>query len=323
MSINFEDHFNQLTKELNRITKNINLVKRKSHDSISKIINNIKDINNNSSKVQLENKKTNYNNIRPIIYLYPSYKKYKKEINNEIHSKTINNFTITRSKFFLNKNSIINIKKNSYNKANTIDFNSNYNLDKSNSSSLIYKRKIKTSRNITRKNNKKIYIYNKNDINKILNFNYNNNQEFNKMNKNHINFPDEYFRTKYKHNKNYNSINVTKITRHNNYFRRHKEKKFLNQMCKIYDRYNDSNKINASHGYDKIIIWIKDLVNKKEINEENNKYENFCKKLMKENNINDFSAFQSFAKSNINEEKNANFFFKDIKKILFKDDVIN
>ena len=42
-------------------------------------------------------------------------------------------------------------------------------------------------------------------------------------------------------------------------------------------------------------------------------------KLMKENNINDFSSFQSFAKNNINEEKSINFIIKDLKNILFKE----
>ena len=92
-------------------------------------------------------------------------------------------------------------------------------------------------------------------------------------------------------------------------------------MCNIYNKYNDPNKSNDiyGYGYDKIILWIKDLINKKTRMQENNKYEHFCKQLMKENNINDFSSFQSFAKNNINEEKNANFFIKDMKKILFKD----
>ena len=316
MAKNFEANFNLLTKELSRITKNINSMKNKNHDSISKIINNIKNINDNSTKTKLEKEKekTNYDKIRPIIYLYPTYKNQK-----NIHSKTIDNITITNSKFFLDKNSIINIKKTNYKKAHTIDFNSNYNLNKSNSS-----KKIKTQRN------KKNHIYNKNDISKILNFDYYNNKEFNKLNKKHINIPDDFFESNYnnykdKYYKNYNSINVTKITRHNNYFRRNnllpkKEKKFLNQMFKIYGRYNNLNKLNNNYEYDKIIEWINDLINKKgkEGKEEKNKYENFCKQLMKENNIKNFSTFQSFAKNNIKEEKSANYFIKDLKKILFK-----
>ena len=101
-------------------------------------------------------------------------------------------------------------------------------------------------------------------------------------------------------------------------------------MFKIYNKYNGIKKGSDNHDYQKIILWINDLINKKEIkNIKNNKYENFCKQLMKENNfckqlmkennINDFSSFQSFAKNNINEEKSINFIIKDLKNILFKE----
>ena len=200
--------------------------------------------------------------------------------------------------------------------------NSNYNLNRTDTPKVNHIRKIKSDRNINNKYNKKIHIYNKKDINKILYFNYNNNQEFNKINKKHISIQNDYFLPRYQLNKNYNSINTTKMRKNNNYFRKNnlpqKEKKFLDQMCNIYNKYNGSNKTNNINGYDKIISWIKDLINKEEKNEEN-KYENFCKNLMKENNINDFSAFQTITKNYINEEKNANFFIKDMKKILFKD----
>ena len=52
----------------------------------------------------------------------------------------------------------------------------------------------------------------------------------------------------------------------------------------------------------------------------NDKYKKFCKELMKENNITDFSFFQKFARSIINEKKNANNFLEDIKKILLVDE---
>lgn len=321
MANHFETHLNLLTRELNKITKNINILKNKNHDSISKIVNNIKNISD-TSKIQKESTKANYNKFRPIIYLYPTYKGHIKDINSKTYNKTINNFTITKSKFFLDKKNIINLKKNFYNKSNTINLNSNYNLNRTDTPKVNHIRKIKSDRNINNKYNKKIHIYNKKDINKILYFNYNNNQEFNKINKKHISIQNDYFLPRYQLNKNYNSINTTKMRKNNNYFRKNnlpqKEKKFLDQMCNIYNKYNGSNKTNNINGYDKIISWIKDLINKKEKNEEN-EYENFCKKLMKENNINDFSAFQNITKNYINEEKNANFFIKDMKKILFKD----
>ena len=76
-------------------------------------------------------------------------------------------------------------------------------------------------------------------------------------------------------------------------------------MIKIYNKYNGIKKGSDNYDYKKIILWINDLINKKQItNIKSNKYENFCKQLMKEN---------------INEEKNINFFIKDIKNILFKE----
>jgi len=330
MAKNLDMNFNLLSRELNLITKNIHLVKSKSHYSISKIVNNIKNTTNNYKndyKAKLKTEKINYKKYKPNIYLYPNYKENKKE-NYKIHNKTINNCTIASSKFFLDKNNIINIKKNSFNnKKITIDFNSNYHLVKSNSAIIKYNKKGKSAGCLSsRDTNKKklnINICNKNDINEFLYFDYKNKKEFEKLNKKNINISADYFKPKHKNTKNFNSINATRV-KHNSFRKNNlliNEKKFLNQMCNIYNKYNDPNKSNDiyGYGYDKIILWIKDLINKKTRMQENNKYEHFCKQLMKENNINDFSSFQSFAKNNINEEKNANFFIKDMKKILFKD----
>ena len=147
MAKNLDMNFNLLSRELNLITKNIHLVKSKSHYSISN---------------------------KPNIYLYPNYKENKKE-NYKIHNKTINNCTIASSKFFLDKNNIINIKKNSFNnKKITIDFNSNYHLVKSNSAIIKYNKKGKSAGCLSsRDTNKKklnINICNKNDINEFLYF---------------------------------------------------------------------------------------------------------------------------------------------------------
>ena len=317
MAKNFEMHFNLLKKELNSITKNIHLVKCKSHDSIIRIINDIKNISE-KSKAQFNNTNTNYKQYKPSIYLYPYYKEQQndnKEIINKTHYQTINNCTITKSKFFLDKNNIINIKKNNYNKKNTIEFNTNYHLNETISSRVNNRRRRKIIKYEENNSNNKKNIQSISGIDKILYFNYNNKDFFN----NKINIPNNYFRTKYKFNKNYNSINVTKIKR--NYDKNilpQKEKKFVKEIRNIYNKYNKSKRDGDKYGYDKIIEWINELINKEGNNEEN-KYENFCKQLMKENNISNFSGFKSFAKNNINEEKSANYFIKDMKKILFKD----
>ena len=321
MSKNFEAHFNLLKRELKTITNNIHLVKLRNHDSISKIVNNIKNISENTFS-QLENSKSNYRKYRPNIHLYQKYKKQQNdfiELNNKNNSQTINNCTVTKVNFYLDKNSIINIKNCSYKKANTIDFNSNYNLIQTDSSTRKIKRRIKTERNRENRADKK-NSFNIKNIDNILYFKYNN-SDLNTLNKTNLNLTNNYFRNDYRYNKNYNSINVTKIKY--DYYRRNsipqKEKKFLNEMCQIYNKYNKTNTMNGKYGYDKIISWINELINKEEKKEGKNKYENFCKELMKENNISDFSRFQLFAKNNINEEKSANYFIKDMKKILFKD----
>jgi len=323
MAKNLDMNFNLLSKELNNITKNIHLVKSKSHYSISKIVSGIKSITDNY-KTKLKTKKINYNKYKPHIYLYPNYKESKNE-KSKSYNKTINTCSITQSKFFLDKNNIINMKKNSFNKRSTIDFNSNYHLYNSNSSNSKYDKKGNKPGFLSSRddNKKRINIYDKYDLNKILNFNYKNKQEFEKLNKKNMDKFNDYFQHNYKNNKNFNSINAKKV-RHNSFRKKNllkNEKKFINQLCKIYNKYNDSSESNYNYGceYEKIILWIKDLIKKKTKIKENSKYEHFCKQLMKENNINDFSSFQSFAKNNINEEKNANFFIKDMKKILFKD----
>ena len=303
-------------------TKNIQKIRNKSHNIINKIINNI----NNKSKenqmlytINIERPKTNYNNYRANIYLYHNYKSYKKQ------NHTINiDYSITRPNFFINKNThnIINIKKNNnYYKSNTIDFNSNYHLIQTPTLSRIENKSSKRIKNCfnLKKSNKII-----DDINKILYFNYGNNKEQNQIYKNNYNniFSKDISINKNRLNKNYNSINVirTKTDFNKRKIKLKNEKKFLNEMIKIYNKYNGIKKGSDNYDYKKIILWINDLINKKEIKEiKSNKYENFCKQLMKENNINDFSSFQSFAKNNINEEKNINFFIKDIKNILFKE----
>ena len=252
--------------------------------------------------------KTNYNNYKSNIYLYQNYTNY---IN---RSRTINNYTITRPNFFIKKNinNTTNIKTNSYNKSNTIDLNSKYNLVQTTNTSKIYnKSKEKTISYLNLKEKKKNF----DDLNKILFFDYKNNKDLGQLNKINLNISGNFFRreipkynTNNRFNKNYNTINIIKRKNHFNKRKSilQKEKIFLNDMLKIYNKYNKIKKKNSKDDYGKIILWINDLINQK-----------------KTNNINDFSSFQSFAKNyikdNINEEKSMNFFFRDIKNILFKE----
>ena len=303
------------------------IVKSKSQKSITNLKNNINKLSKyNKANAYMGKVKTSYNNYKSNIYLYQNYTNY---IN---RSRTINNYTITRPNFFIKKNinNTTNIKTNSYNKSNTIDLNSKYNLVQTTNTSKIYnKSKEKTISYLNLKEKKKNF----DDLNKILFFDYKNNKDLGQLNKINLNISGNFFRReipKYninnRFNKNYNTINIIKRKNHFNKRKSilQKEKIFLNDMLKIYNKYNKIKKKNSKDDYGKIILWINDLINKKEAkNMKSNKYENFCKQLMKENNINDFSSFQSFAKNyikdNINEEKSMNFFFRDIKNILFKE----
>ena len=93
------------------------------------------------------------------------------------------------------------------------------------------------------------------------------------------------------------------------------QKKFIRKLFKLYSKYNNIN-LNGND-YENIILWINSLISEKQSKKKyNNKYEKFCKYLMKENNIKDFKVFQSYAQHIINDKKNENIFLNDIKKIL-------
>ena len=91
------------------------------------------------------------------------------------------------------------------------------------------------------------------------------------------------------------------------------QNEFLDKIINIYNQFNED-KIEGDN-YENILLWINYLIYSKQKNK-NDKYEIFCKKLMKENNITNFKIFQSFTRNLINEKKSANLFLEDIKKIL-------
>ncbi len=147
-----------------------------------------------------------------------------------------------------------------------------------------------------------------------------------------------------KNHKKYNSIDIQNIKNGNNYIinkdknkdkikdadiqhiekikeiikKYSRQKSFIHKILKIYNKYNNENI--SSNNYENLILWINNLLHTKQ-NNSNDKYKKFCKDLMKENNITDFSFFQKFARSIINEKKNANNFLEDIKKILSVDEL--
>ena len=97
------------------------------------------------------------------------------------------------------------------------------------------------------------------------------------------------------------------------------QKQFVNKILKIYNKYNDeAEKVDTN--YENILLWINYLIYSKQRNKNDGKYEFFCKQLMKENNIKNFSFFKNFTRNIIKEKKNENNFLEDIKKILSVED---
>jgi len=354
MSKYFKENITYLDKELNGVNNNFNLIKNKTYNPLSKLVKEVKNIphkekSNLKSKLLFSNDnnkniKEIYNNFkksRPNIFLFSDYIKANKKSaikhNLKLHNKTINNCTIINREPLLNNKKILNINKYNYSSSknknnNTIDFNTNNNnnLTKNNSYRNINKKKLNLNAHLNFNiNYKKLlykgyYINKKNkekrsdnnlynnkikdmkDIKDILYFNYSN-SAINHLNKTLLNNHKNYFR---KSTKKDNKYYKNKI-----FFKNQKE--FMDEINKIYNKYNDGKQEN--NDYDKIILWINELINDKT----NNKYEKFCKQIMKENNISDFSGFKNFCINNINEQNNANFFIKDMKKILFKNNYNN
>ena len=97
------------------------------------------------------------------------------------------------------------------------------------------------------------------------------------------------------------------------------QKSFTKKVFNLYQKYGRNEK--TGDNYKNCLLWINNLARERR-QPSNNKYEEFCKKIMKENNIKNFSVFQLFVQNIFNEKKNANNFLEDIKKILSVDDCI-
>ena len=98
-----------------------------------------------------------------------------------------------------------------------------------------------------------------------------------------------------------------------------KQGNFIKKIFKIYQKWDGNQQ--TGNNYENCLLWINNLARKKR-QTKNNKYEDFCKKIMKENNIKDFSIFQLFVQKAFNEKQNENNFLEDIKKILSVEDCI-
>ena len=91
-------------------------------------------------------------------------------------------------------------------------------------------------------------------------------------------------------------------------------KDFVNKIEQIFLIYNEKNQ-----NYNNILFWIQKINN----NEQNRKiYENYCKEIMKKNNLKDIKEFKSFMNQNLNINKKNTYILKEMEK-LFKYKQIN
>ena len=99
------------------------------------------------------------------------------------------------------------------------------------------------------------------------------------------------------------------------------QKSFIKKIFSLYQKCGGTEKIGDN--YQNCLLWINNLIReRRQQKSNNNKYEEFCKRIMKENNIRNFSVFQLFVQNAFNEKKNENNFLEDIKKILSVEDCI-
>ena len=99
------------------------------------------------------------------------------------------------------------------------------------------------------------------------------------------------------------------------------QKSFIKKIFSLYQKCGGTEKIGDN--YQNCLLWINNLIReRRQQKSNNNKYEDFCKRIMKENNIKNFSVFQLFVQNAFNEKKNENNFLEDIKKILSVEDCI-
>ena len=242
--------------------------------------------------------------------------KYNNQKKNALYKQKINlfkeksdfHYEKISSKYKINDSSQININKNK----NIINktFNNINNLKKN-----LYHNKKSNNNKFNNKNNH-------NNHNNYNHYNSFSNIEIQRIKKNNYFINKKFFSENKiieKIKELLNCKNIEECLEKINEFS--EQKKFVNKMLKIYNKYNNG-EMNKGDNYENVLLWINYLIYSKQRNTNDDKYEFFCKQLMKENDIKDFSLFQSYARNIINGKKNANNFLEDIKKILSVEDCI-
>ena len=90
-------------------------------------------------------------------------------------------------------------------------------------------------------------------------------------------------------------------------------KKYQNFVFKIKELYFPPDYNNCDNKfYNDILSWIKQNI---DINKEIKKYENFCKDIMRSNNLDNIKEFKDFMNQILNKNRQNTEFLKDMKKI--------
>ena len=333
MSQNIENHVNLLKKEIYDITRNINNVGNKSHTTVTNIVRRLKNfttdfdqnnfpINNNiiNTNIYTEQNKPNIKSLK---------QNYRRKSNfNCYRNKNINCYFQNESKTNLDINNPViktqTNENNNYNKKYTISSSmfQNYSqrtkyddLKKDKSKNL--KKYYKSKKNKNTDNN---IIQRQKTSNDIHDYKWNNEYHdtkdttLNKGNKtSKSSNKDVYIK---KNNVRYNKIekikNKLKCDDNEVYTKKNEIINcfsFVEKIQKIYNKCNNNSDNISGGDFNSILKWINHLAHK-------NKYEKFCLRVMKENNIKNFNDFKKKIYELMYNQKKENYFLNDMKKIL-------
>ena len=269
-----------------------NKKKKLNNNNIIKKVEKIGDRNTNNLIMKNENK-----------YL-------RTELENKKNNNTITNLLFNNKKDFI----YFNRNKQNYYKQNANNINK--------AQTFYYTHRDKEHKSQKSKGKKN----NSNEINLMKNINDNDSQEnyknnsINESSDNNINNNLEY--KKSKNNENEENIEVNQLLKMltlnniNDLKETLKElynmKVFTNKVISLFYKKNKNIRKNEIDLND-ILRWISSLSKNKK---ENDEYKLYCKKLMKENNINDFNELKSFIDKILNKNIQNNNFIGGVKKIL-------
>ena len=267
---------------------------------------------NNSINIKQDHKNENINNK-----VYRNDNKYlKTEMANKKKNNTITNLLFNNKKDFI----YFNKNKQNYFKQN----NNQQNTSKTQTSYFNHRNQDNKSHKNPRKINsfheQNVLLKNKNNINNTESQEDNKNNSFNdsfyyNLNNNIENENS----TKFENDENLEIkelLKLLKLKNNNDLKKKLKElyntKIFSNKVISIFHKYH-KNISKDDINVDDVLYWIFSIAN---YQKENDEYKNYCKHLMKNNNIRSFNEFKMFIDRILNKNIQNNNFIGGVKKIL-------